>query len=161
MRQCFTVLAHLSLLALTGCGAKKPVAVTLPPLGQPLTLDAGVLEYEVTLMHSNHQSRLWIYVPANPATSKIPCLFVAPAGSHMFDGNSLGEESRAEHLPYVRAGYAVVAYEVDGELPDHPTGLRTVDAATAFKEADVGNANARSAIDYALAKVPQVDPKRL
>ena len=79
----------------------------------------------------------------------------------MFDGNSLGEESRAEHLPYVRAGYAVVAYEVDGEQPEHATDQQVVASAQAFKDADAGIANARSAIDYALAKVPQVDPKDL
>jgi len=149
------------LFAFSGCGPKKPAVVALPPLGQPQTLEAGVLQYEVSLPHGDKKSRLWIYVMANPKSAKIPCLFVAPAGSHMFDGASLGDGDRAEHLPYVRAGYAVVAYEVDGDQPPHPTDQQIVDSAQAFKDADAGIANARSAIDYALAKVPQIDPKRL
>ena len=120
-----------------------------------------MLEYEVALARGDQKSHLWIYVPANPAAAKIPCLFVAPAGSHMFDGSSLGEGSRAEHLPYVRAGYAVVAYEVDGDQPEQATDHQIIASAQAFKDADAGIANARSAIDYSLAKVTQVDPKRL
>ncbi len=162
MRPFFTLgLVFSVLLTLSGCGPKKPAVVVLPPLGQPQTLEAGVLQYEVSLPHGDKKSRLWIYVPANPKSAKIPCLFVAPAGSHMFDGASLGDGDRPEHLPYVRAGYAVVAYEVDGDQPEHPTDQQIVDSAQAFKDADAGIANARSAIDYALAKVPQIDPKRL
>ena len=162
MRPFFTpCLVFLLLFAFVGCGPKKPTVAVLPPLGQPRTLEAGVLEYEVALPHGDKKSKLWIYLPANPAAAKVPCLFVAPAGSHMFDGNSLGEGSRSEHLPYVRAGYAVVAYEVDGDQPEHATDQQIIDSAQAFKDADAGIANARAAIDYALAKVPQVDPRRL
>ena len=149
------------LLTLTGCGAKKDAPTVLPPLGSARTLEPGVQEYEVALPRGDGTSRLWIYLPTGAASAKVPCLFVGPAGSHMFDGNGLGEGDRAEHLPYVRAGYAVVAYEVDGELPENANDQQTVDAAVAFKDAHAGLSNARAAVDYALARVPGIDPSRL
>lgn len=161
MRVAVPLCLRAILIFLTGCGPHPAAAPVLPPLGQARTLEAGVQEYEVALTRGERKSRLWIYLPTKPHSAKIPCLFIAPAGSHMFDGNSQGEGSRAEHLPYVRAGYAVVAYEVDGEIPEHSTNQQKVDAAIAFQNADAGIANARAAIDYALARVPQIDPKRL
>jgi dipeptidyl aminopeptidase/acylaminoacyl peptidase len=74
----------------------------------------------------------------------------------------LGEGDRPEHLPYVRAGFAVVSYELDGALADDsPTDEQVEAAYEAFKGAEAGVANARAAIDYALAKIPQIDRERL
>jgi dipeptidyl aminopeptidase/acylaminoacyl peptidase len=64
-------------------------------------------------------------------------------------------------VPYVREGFAVVAYEIDGPLPNQPTAAQEAEAIEAFRSANAGVDNARAAIDYALAKVPQVDPQRI
>jgi len=102
-------------------------------------------------------------LPAAP----IPCVFIAPAGVPPFVGNGFGtdldRQKDPEHLPYVRAGFAVVAYDVDGELanPDDVTYQQVQAAAAAFKNAEAGMLNARHAIDYVLKMVPAVDPKRL
>jgi dipeptidyl aminopeptidase/acylaminoacyl peptidase len=63
----------------------------------------------------------------------------------------------------VHAGFAVVAYDTDGELAnrDDPTFEQVQAAATAFKNAEAGVLNARHAIDYAVKMVPSIDPKRL
>ena len=74
----------------------------------------------------------------------------------------LGDGDRPEHLPYVRAGFAVLAYELDGVLPkDRET--RPDDAADPARgsgsAAQAGLVNARIALDYALAKVAGGRPR--
>lgn len=143
-----------------GCGSHKALPAR-PPLGVARTLEPGVMEYEVALPRGGAAEHVWIYLPASAAGAKVPCLFIAPAGTRLFHGMDLGDGDRPEHLPYVRAGYAVVAYSLDGPLDDKPSDRQLVGAAQAFKEADAGLADARLAMDYALAKVPQIDSKRL
>jgi dienelactone hydrolase len=75
----------------------------------------------------------------------------------------LGEGDQPEHLPYVRAGLAVVAYEVDGHLPDteYPSDSAVARAFAEYKASMAGLVNARNAIAYALAQMPEVNPNRL
>src|ERR1043165_5367156 len=62
--------------------------------------------------------RLWIYLPQEKAPPKaLICVFIAPGETNMISGKKLKESNRAEHLPYVRAGMAVIAYDLDGEPP--------------------------------------------
>lgn len=81
----------------------------------------------------------------------------------MFHGTYLGEASRPEHLPYVRAGFAVVAYEIDGIAPEreHLTYADFKEPAIEFRDAKAGLVNAQTAISYATAKVPQIDLTKL
>ncbi len=97
----------------------------------------------------------------------IPCVFITAAGVPPYVGNGFGpdleRQRNPEHLPYVHAGFAVVAYDTDGELA-HPNDLTYQEvgaAAAAFKDADAGVLNARHAIDYVLKMVPAIDAKRL
>ena len=107
-------------------------------------------------------TRLWIYLPAEiPEGSKLPCVLVAPAGTSMWHGMDLGEGDRPEHHPYVEAGCVVVAYSISGAVVDEPTDEQFDEALGLFLQAEGGVANARSALDYALAKVPCVDPERV
>jgi dienelactone hydrolase len=135
----------------------------VPDLGPARWLEPGVLFHEVTLPREQPTRKLWVYLPERAGTEKLPCVFVAPAGSNLFTGNALGEGDRPEHLPYVRAGFAVVAYELDGPLPEtpEPADAQVVEAFNSFRAAEAGVSNARMAIDYALAKIPQVDPEKL
>ena len=121
-----------------------------------------MLLYEVRLARGGASSRLWVYLPEKAAEGSLPCVFIGPAGSNLLTGMRLGDGDRPEHLPYVRAGFAVVAYELDGALAsDDPTDEEFVAAFEAFSGAEAGVANAREALDYALAKIPQVDRERL
>ena len=143
-----------------GCKSDKAPS-NRPPLGAARAPEPGVTEYEVALPRGNAVEQVWIYLPTQPPQATIPCVFIAAAGTRLFHGINLGEGDRPEHLPYVRAGYAVVAYSLDGPLEQAASGRQVVEAAQAFKEADAGLANAHAAIDYALAKMPQIDPRRL
>jgi dienelactone hydrolase len=114
--------------------------------------------------------RLWLYLPSPPAgqpkhsNKSLPCVLVAPAGSNMITGMALAEEDQPEHLPYVKAGFAVVAYELDGHVPGGIDGARDRDVIRAIKQfmaADGGVANGKAALEYVLAKVPEVDPGQI
>ena len=118
--------------------------------------------------------RLWLYLPstaagqARHANRSLPCVLVAPAGSTMMTGMGLsdsdGDGDRAEHLPYVKAGFAVVAYELDGHAPggvDWKRDREVIRAIREFMAADGGVANGKAALEYVLAKVPEVDPNQL
>lgn len=142
-----------------GCGSQPPAA---PPLGAAHRLIAGVTEYEVHLPRpGGQQEQVWIYLPDAPKSNKIPCILIAAAGSSLFDGMALADGDRAEHFPYAQAGDAVVAYSVDGPLGNNPTDAGFIEAVKRFKDADGGVADAKAALDYALATVPLINPKRV
>src|SRR5215831_13159251 len=49
-----------------------------------------------------------LYLPAGQHAAKsLPCVFIAPAGT-AFHGAVIDESDRAEHLPYVKEGFAVM-----------------------------------------------------
>ena len=148
-----------------GCGKRASNRLdvkTLPGLGQVHKLEPDVLFYEVSVPHIDGSAgRLWVYLPEHPSQPKLPCILIAPAGTPLIWGNNLGEDARPEHLPYVRAGFAVVAYEIDGDVEDHHNVQQVLAGARAFRDADAGIANAKRALDYALAKVPGIDPDRI
>ena len=111
-----------------------------------------------------HSGKLWLYLPdGDHAPKSLPCILIAGAGSNLITGMSLGDGDRAEHLPYVRAGFAVLAYELDGMLPEPKP---TDDAAFApyirsFVDAEAGLVNMRVAVEFATTRVPSIDPDRL
>jgi predicted Zn finger-like uncharacterized protein len=147
-----------------GVSLPPPVDVaSLPPLPAAQQLEPGVVVHELSLRHGNLTRQVWIYLPEHPARPKVPCVLVAPAGTPLIWGNNMDPGYRDEHLPYVRAGFAVIAYSIDGDLDDaqrrNPTAVRA--AASAFKDAAAGLANERLALDYALARVPAIDGTRV
>lgn len=138
-----------------------PLAV-FPPLGPATRVEKGVMVHQVIL----GATRVWIYLPEKSPGTAMPVVFIAPAGVPPFLGNGFGpdldRQQHPEHLPYVHAGFAVVAYDTAGELPGEDATYEQVrTAATAFRDAEAGVVNARHAIDYVLKMVPGVDPKRL
>ena len=159
----------LSIAACTGKGERSATSArfgeanvgtppaTWPEPGPMQKIEPGITLYEVTLPKGNVSSKLWVYLPERPGQKKLPCILIGPAGSRLFHGKFLGNGDRPEHLPYVRAGFAVIAYEVDGSMSDKPDDNELTFAARAFKKADAGVANARAALDYAIAKFPAID----
>lgn len=139
---------------------------TWPPLGAAKSVAPGVLVREATLPQRRRTGdappmKVWVYLPERLAGPKIPCVLIAPAGSPLIHGMALGPGDRAEHLPWVRAGFAVVAYELDGAVGENAGDDETMRAVRAFVAASGGLDNARTALDYAQAKVPQIDPARV
>jgi dipeptidyl aminopeptidase/acylaminoacyl peptidase len=71
-----------------------------------------------------------------------------------------GEGNPDEYLPYVKAGYAVLAYDLDG--PDYTGDPESMKKAfEAFKASRAGLVNARNALEYAINNAPEIDPKRI
>ena len=127
----------------------------------------GVVWKEVPLNGDSNEpathGRLWVYLPAGEhEPGSLGCVLIGPAGSRMVHGMQLGREDQAEHYPYPEQGYAVVAFEIDGPLPDgEPTDEQYREAYLKFTAAGAGVANARVAYQYATTELPQVDRNRI
>jgi dipeptidyl aminopeptidase/acylaminoacyl peptidase len=135
----------------------------LPELPAGRTLEPGILIHETAIAMPGGSIKVWVYLPEGAKPKSLPCVFIAPAGGNMLAGVTLGDGDRPEHLPYVKAGCAVVAYELEGPIGDG-VGTATPEFKTAsakFRESWAGLKDAKAAIDFALAKVPEVDPSRL
>ncbi len=136
--------------------------VAFPPLGAGQVLAPGIRFHEVVLQRDGVPMKVWIYLPEK-AAEKMPCVLVGPAGTHLIDGMKLGKGDQAEHLPYVRAGFVVVSFEIDGAWPEDakPSEQQLLAAARAYKKARGGVANAQTALDFALERVPAIDTRRV
>ena len=104
---------------------------------------------------------VWLYRPTKPTAPPPPLIVIGAAGSPMMWGMPLAESDRAEHLPWAERGYVVAAYSIDGAVADQHDGAQVVDAVRRFVRADAGLANARAALDFALAQVPAIDVHRI
>ncbi len=144
------------------CGVSSEVRANPPAsLGYGRTLEPGITVYGVTLPHDGIQSHAWIYLPNRKPGIRLPCIFIAPAGTPLIYGMALGQGDVPEHLPYVRAGYAVVAYDLDGNVLQNHTSRDFGNAVVAFMRSDAGLKDAEAAINYTLKTLPFVDPHRL
>ncbi len=107
--------------------------------------------------------RLWVYLPSGshePET--LSCVLIGPAGSQLVCGMGLSEDNQAEHYPYVQEGFAVVAFEIDGALPEeNPPDEEFRKAYRRFIGAAAGVANAKIALQYATTQIPEVDRERV
>jgi dipeptidyl aminopeptidase/acylaminoacyl peptidase len=74
---------------------------------------------------------------------------------------TLGAGDRPEHLPYVREGFAVIAYEIEGAVPERAPWSEAIAGAKQFESAGYGVADARLALDFALARVPEIDKTKV
>lgn len=109
--------------------------------------------------------KLRVYLPAGePAPRSIPMVLIAPAGTPMMYGNDIEFDSdyHKETLPYAEAGMCVVHYSLDGPLnSENPTGRQFQTAHRQFEAAQAGVLNARNALEFALARIAAVDPRRI
>lgn len=156
---------------------KSPPAPTEPKVAEEKVV-AGARFREVIWGDGQGQGtpagangRLWIYLPeGNAAAGSLPCVFIAGAGSTLLEGMTLGEGDQPEHLPYVKAGFAVVAFDLDGgggsdfdvdAMGAGKVSPEDIGGYKAFRAADAGLVNARNALEYTLANVPEINPKQL
>lgn len=151
---------------LVGCSVQSQppttaAAAPLPELGTGREIEPGVMLHEITLPRKGDSTAVWIYLPKDAGPKKLGCVLIAPAGTPCVHGIKLGEGDRPEHLPYVRAGFVVVAYELSGSVGDKTDNASAFRAIKAFADAGAGVRDAGAAIDFALARVPQVDPQRI
>jgi dienelactone hydrolase len=145
----------------------QPTVVNFIQRPPPRMMPGGVDFYSISLQGSGPglPMNIHLYLPHNQSNPQsLPCVFIAPAGTRLLHGSSLGDGDSLEHLPYVRAGFAVCAYELAGDFSSNTSmvDLRQLGGPVRqFMNADGGLANARAAISYVLAQVPEVDPERL
>ncbi len=128
-------------------------------------------EYQVAFPRGTHVSGFLVYLPTQLAKPKIPCVVIAPSGTTPLYGQLLKPMNHWEYMGYVKAGYAVIVYDVDGAIQDmnkinevpiltHPDKIVTA-RLKAYKASDGGVLNAKLAIDYAIARIPQIDPNAI
>ena len=67
---------------------------------------------------------------------------------------------RPEHLPYVRAGFAVVSFNMQGAAPSDASNSELLMAASAFRAGQAGIENASSALGFVLSRL-SIDPSRI
>ena len=100
----------------------------LPDIGPGREIEPGVMFHEVRLPGGDKPGfagKLWLYLPSGDhADQSLPCVLITAGASNLLKGIHLSEYARAEQLPYVRAGFAVLAYELDGALPGGATPAR-------------------------------------
>jgi pimeloyl-ACP methyl ester carboxylesterase len=65
----------------------------------------------------------------------------------------LSDRDRFEHLPYVRAGFFVAAYDLSGAVADDASGAELAMGVEQFRRTEAGLANARAALDLARAEL--------
>lgn len=106
----------------------------------------------------NGGGRAWIYLPDRTVGDRLPVVLIGPAGSHLIDGMTLSDGDRAEHIPYARAGFAVISFDIPGMAT---TDDEIVQAARQFKDGEGGVPNARSALALALERFPRLDPNNV
>lgn len=152
-----------------------PVALvpvpTFPDLGTPQVLQpSGVRVYFFQMPKlrgaaPGHSMGMRVYLPPGDAAPKsIPCVLVAPAGTPLIHGNDMdADDYHKETLPYAEAGMAVVFYSIDGPVTggENAKDSEIAVAYHQFRAAHAGVVNGRNALEFALAKLPQVDPKRI
>jgi dienelactone hydrolase len=154
--------------------AKVPFSVAevpVPPFPErgPLEeFEPGVMWRTIALSDTDgyydtpgHGGTMFLYLPPGEhAPGSLPCILICGAGSNLLSGMMLGEGDQPEHTPYVHAGFAVLAYELDG--PSTGEGDDELKRAyEAFKASRAGIVNGRNALEYVLARVPEVNPKKI
>ena len=148
----------------TGSASANPIlsAQQMPDLGLPKSHGRGVIKYEIELPTGKPTNHVWIYLPDPQPKTKMPVILIAPAGSPLFHGMALAPADEVEHIPYAKAGFAVVAYDLDGDTGQgRPTTEQALAAATAFKDSKAGFIDEQNAVTFALAKVPNLDKDRI
>jgi len=144
----------------TGTGAAvADVTQVLPEFGPARQIQPGIQFQETTLQPQGIPMKVWLYYPEK-ATGKLALVLVPPAGSTLIAGMDLSDGDRAEHYPYVKAGFAVASFEIDGHVPRGAVGdAALITGARQFRDARAGLANGQAALDLVLAKAANVDPK--
>lgn len=140
-----------------------------PKLGPPREIVPGILHYEISLhpgarvdfLPPGHAGKLWLYVPEEAARTpkSLGCVLLVPSESNFISGAKLSPADRVEHIPYVKAGFAVLAFEIDDT--SRSPAQRRVMPSLEFLRSRAGLINGRIAIEFLKARVPEIDPDRL
>ena len=113
------------------------------------------MEFRLLLPAGDHQPK------------SLPCILMAPAGTGLESGLDLDLDSDEVYLaaviPFVKAGYAVLQYSLDGEEAESK-GFDLAASRRAylqFRSAFGGVVNGRNAAEFARTQVPAINPDAL
>jgi dienelactone hydrolase len=145
--------------------AKFPDQMTFQPRKADPDIVFATVVPQVDQGQPGYNSELRVYEPAGRHASKsLGCVLVAAAGGSALQGSAPPSDAdELEWLPYVKAGFAVVAFRQDGEIVYTKTAseAQMAEASSRFFAAQAGLVNARNALEFALARMSEVDPKRI
>ncbi|MGC1274647.1 MAG: prolyl oligopeptidase family serine peptidase [Planctomycetaceae bacterium] len=151
--------------------AKIPVPL-FPDLGEPTPIDGSDVQTYFVDLGANPANdgaagmkmSMRVYLPPGEHDPQsLACVLVAPAGTDLLSGMSLDDgDYHDETLPYAEAGMAVIHYSIDGadevSIDDeNPVSVFYLH----FRAAAAGIVNTRNAFEFALAKLPMVDPQKI
>ena len=109
--------------------------------------------------------KMRVYRPAGDHAAKsLSCVLVAPAGTNLLVGNDMdADDYHDETLPYAENGIVTIFYSLDGGVGDLESASDAQFAAgyRKFRAARAGLVNGRNALEFALAKLPEVNPNRI
>ncbi|HEX5103933.1 MAG TPA: prolyl oligopeptidase family serine peptidase, partial [Pirellulaceae bacterium] len=173
---CCGFVGYLAQPAKASAAAKEPFSYADVPLpafpdrSQPDNSEPGVVWHEIYLGDDGgyydppgHGGYMYLYLPdGQHQPQSLPCILHTGAGTTLLHGVELeGEGNPPEYIPYVKSGYAVLLYDMDGPIYDDEDVEEMRDAYKAFKASRAGLVNARNAIEYLIAKVPEVNPSQI
>lgn len=154
-------------------------AIPVPPLPEPGAFQPSPFGTEVFSEAQFAQAgvpggmmKVRIRLPnGQHAPQSLGCILSPPFPDQMLFGGKLSEPNQFQAtMPYIGAGYAICEFSIDGPLSDDGDNEDESDAQarvrmqTRYKEftdSCAGVVNARNALDFVLAKVPQVNPNRI
>lgn len=104
--------------------------------------------------------------PGSGPDSLVPCVLVPPAGSNLLSGLDIDSNDlipNPEHESYIKAGFAVVTFSLDGSLrnPDNLAIPDLQQAYTAFKASQAGLLNCLQAFFQTQMVIPGIDKNRV
>ena len=108
-------------------------------------------------------SELSVYEPAGTQHPKsLACVLFSPGGGTLVCGPRASAGDDAVCRSYAKAGLAVVVFHADGEIDVRGAKAAEIAEASArFFAAQAGLVNARNALEFVLARMPEVDPHRI
>lgn len=151
-----SLLVLLSLALFT----QPTVSQTHAKLGEGEQVEQGIFRYKAGPLLDFKTSSAWIYLP-NKRDGKIPCVLIAPAGTGLFHGIGLSNGDVAEHLPYARAGFAVIAYELSGPIPQDSGNEAMIEGTINFRQVEAGVRNLKEVIKFIEKNVVEIDREQL
>ncbi|HAH47609.1 prolyl oligopeptidase family serine peptidase [Gimesia sp.] len=140
---------------------------------QKKTSSAGTV-YEVLRMKNTNGKEIAgstmhfrVYLPpGHDPASPVPCVLIPPAGSNLLSGMAIDPHDlipNPEHEPYVKAGFAVVTFSIDGDLwnRENSTNTQYRIAFDQFKISQAGMANCLHAFIEAHSVIPGIDKENI
>ncbi|QDU07878.1 alpha/beta hydrolase family protein [Gimesia aquarii] len=110
---------------------------------------------------ANMKFRVYLPPDINPA-SPVPCILVPPAGSNLLTGMEIDPPDlipNPEHEPYLKAGFAVITFSLDGHLwrREQSTNFEVKNAHSDFRKSKAGLVNCVHAFLETQAVIPGID----